>query len=187
MNVAQLTLSLTLGAFGTRLEGGGDLPLGINLWNLVAQIVVFLIVLIVLARYVFPIFTKTLDQRANVIREGVENTERSRRELGEAEKRVEALLEQARRDAQDTISKATQVAEQVRADIEAQAQERGRQILDQAERQIQQQVAQARAQLRQEVADFAIQAAERVVGSSLDSATNRRLVNEFVAQAGELK
>ena len=160
--------------------------LGINLFNLIAQVVVFLIVLVVLAKYVFPVLTKTMDRRAAVIREGVENAEKSRRELADAEKRVEALLEQARRDAQATIAKATQAADQVRVEIEAQAQERSRQLIEQAERQIQAQVAQARAQLRQEVADLAIQAAERVVGSSLDSASNRRLVTEFVAQSREL-
>jgi F0F1-type ATP synthase membrane subunit b/b' len=47
-------------------------------------------------------------------------------------------------------------------------------------------MAQARAQLRQEVADIAIQAAERVVGASLDSSANRRLVAEFVAQSRDL-
>lgn len=157
--------------------------LGINLYNLLAQVFVFLVVLIVLGKYVFPALMRTMDRRAAVIREGVENAERARKDLAEAEKRVEALLDQARREAQASIAKATQAAEQVRADIEAQAQERSRQLIEQAERQIQAQVAQARAQLRQEVADLAIEAAERVVGSSLDTASNRRLVSEFVAQS----
>ena len=161
--------------------------LGINLYNLIAQVVVFLIVLIVLGRWVFPLLMKTMDERAAKIREGVQNAEQAKRDLAAAEKRVEALLEQARRDAQVAIAKANQVGDQVRADIETQAQARSRQILEQAERQIQQQVAQARAQLRQEVADIAIQAAERVVGASLDTATNRRLVAEFVAQSRDLQ
>jgi F-type H+-transporting ATPase subunit b len=160
-----------------------DLPLGINIGNLIAQAITFGIVLVVLARYAFPALMKTMDQRAATIREGVENAEKSRRELADAEKRVEALLDQARRDSQVIIGKATQAAEQVRTEIEQQTQERTRQMLEQAERQIQAEVNQARAQLRQEVADLAIQAAERVVGASLDSPTNRRLVNEFVAQS----
>ncbi len=161
--------------------------MGINLANFIAQVVTFLILLFVLGKYAFPLLFKTLDQRAATIREGVENAEKARRELADAEKRVEALFEQARRDAQATIAKATQAADQVRADIEAQAQERSRQMIEQAERQIQAQVAQARAQLRQEVADLAIQAAERVVGSSLDTASNRQLVKEFVAQSRDLQ
>jgi F-type H+-transporting ATPase subunit b len=164
-----------------------DLPLGINIYNFVAQLVTFAIVLLVLWRWAFPALFKTLDQREAMIRSGVENAEKARSELDEAQARVEALLEQARQDAQATIAKATQAAEHVRADIEQQARERSQQIFDQAERRIQQEFERARAQLRQEVADLAIQAAEHVVGGSLDQTTSRRLVNEFVTQSRELQ
>jgi len=169
------------------LQGGDELPLGINLWNLVAQVVVFLIVLGVLAIWVFPIFTKTLDGRSRLIREGVENTERSRRELAEAQKRIEGLLEDARKQSQQTLAQATTAAEHMRAEIEQQAQDRARDIMTQAEKRIQQEIAQARVELRGQVADLAIEAAERVIGRSLDSAANRQLVNEFVAQSRELQ
>ena len=160
-----------------------QLPLGINVGNLIAQVFTFIILLVVLGKYVFPLLLKTMDQRAATIREGVENAEKSRRELAEAQQRVEALLEQARRDAQASIARATASAEQVRVGIEQDAQKRAQDILTQAERRIQQEVAQARVQLRQEVADLAIQAAEHVVGKSMDQTTSRRLVSEFVAQS----
>jgi F-type H+-transporting ATPase subunit b len=160
-----------------------DLPLGINIGNFIAQVITFGILLFVLARYVFPVLLKTLDERANTIREGVENAERARTAVSEAEKRVEGLLDQARVDAQATLTRATQAAERTRQEIEQEAQSRARDILAQADKRIQQEIAQARAQLRQEVADLAIQAAEHVVGNSLDTATSRQLVNEFVAQS----
>jgi F-type H+-transporting ATPase subunit b len=160
--------------------------LGINFWMFLSQSFVFLVLLIVLARYAFPLLTKTLDQRENMIREGVENADKAKRDLAEAEKRVEALLDEARRDAQESLAKATQAAEHVRRDIELDAQARARDIMSQAERRIQQEVAQARSQLRQEIAELAIQAAEHVVGSSMDSTTSRKLVSEFVSQSREV-
>ena len=162
-----------------------DLPLGINIWNLVAQIITFGIVLIVLAKWAFPALTKTLDQRSTFIREGVDNADKARRELKETETRVQAIMNDARQEAQATIARATQAAEHVRAEIEEEANGRARDILAQAEKRIQQEIAQARAQLRQEVADLAIQAAEHVTGSTLDTTTNRRLVDEFVAQSAQ--
>ena len=166
---------------------GALAPLGINIGNLVAQIITFLVLLFVLSKYLFPVLLKTLDTRARVIQEGVENTERSRRELAEAEKRIEAMLEEGRREAQRTLAQATQAAEHVRSEIEDQAQARAREILVQAEKRIQQEIAQARSELGKQVADLAILAAERVIGNSLDDSTNRRLVNEFVAQSRELQ
>ena len=101
--------------------------------------------------------------------------------------RIEGILEDARQQAQRSLAQANQAGEQLRAQIEQQAQERARDILAQAEKNTQQAVAQAKAELRSEVADLAILAAERVVGKSMDTATNRQLVQEFVAQSKELQ
>lgn len=161
--------------------------MGINLWNFVSQVVTFLILLWVLAKYVFPVLVKTMDDRERTIREGVENANKARQDLEDAHKRVEAVLDEARREAQVTLAKATQAAEHVRQEIEQDAQRRSREIITQAEQRTEQLVAQARAQLRQEVADLAIQAAEHVVGGSLDQTASRRLVSEFVAQSRDLQ
>ncbi len=157
--------------------------LGINLYALVAQLVAFFILLWVLWRYAFPPLMKTLDERQSTIRAGVENAERASQQLKDAEKRVEALMNEARLESQKVIASATQAAERLKADIEHQAQLRGREIEAQAAKRIEQQIAQARAELRAHVADLSIAAAERVIGQSLDTATNRRLVDEFVSQS----
>ena len=157
--------------------------LGINIYALVAQLVAFLILLAVLQRFAFPVLTKTLDERQNRIREGMQNAESARQQLKEAEARVAELLDQARADSQKVIATATQAAERLKADIEQQAQQRGREIEQQAMKRIEQQIAQAKAELRAHVADLSIAAAERVIGQSLDTTTNRRLVDEFVSQS----
>jgi F-type H+-transporting ATPase subunit b len=157
--------------------------LGINIGSLVAQLVAFIILLLVLQRYAFPVLMKTLDERQVRIREGIENAERASQALKDAEKRVEALMNDARLESQKVIASATQAAERLKADIEQQAQQRGREIEQQASKRIEQQIAQAKAELRAHVADLSIAAAERVIGQSLDSTTNRRLVDEFVSQS----
>lgn len=157
--------------------------LGINIGSLIAQLVAFLILLAVLQRWAYPVLTKTLDERQAKIREGVENAERASQALKDAEKRVEGLMNDARAESQRVIASATQAAERLKADIEQQAQQRGREIEQQASKRIEQQIAQAKAELRAHVADLSIAAAERVIGQSMDSATNRRLVDEFVSQS----
>jgi len=157
--------------------------LGINLFALIAQLVAFFILLFVLWKFAFPPLMKTLDERQNTIREGVQNAERASQQLKDAEKRVEALMNEARLESQKVIASATQAAERLKADIEHQAQQRGREIEAQAAKRIEQQIAQAKAELRAHVADLSIAAAERVIGQSLDTATNRRLVDEFVSQS----
>ena len=157
--------------------------MGINTVLFLSQLISFLILFIVLRVWVWPVLIRTLDKRALTIQEGVSNAEKARRELGEAQQRIQEMMEQARREAQNTLDQATKTGERVRGEIEQEARERARQIVDQAQAQTQQMVAQARVELRQQVADLAILAAGRVIGKSVDSATNRQLVNEFVAQS----
>ncbi len=157
--------------------------LGINLGALLAQLVAFAILFIVLARYAFPVLLKTLDERQARIQEGIDNAERAKRDLASAEKRIEARLNDARLESQKVIASATTAAERLKADIETQAQQRAREIEQQAGVRIEQQVAKAKAELRQQVADLAIAAAEKVIGGSMDTTTNRRLVDEFVTQS----
>jgi F-type H+-transporting ATPase subunit b len=159
--------------------------LGINIWMFLSQLVSFAVLFIVLARWGFPALTRTLDKRAQTIREGVENAEKARQQLAEAEKRIAGMMEEARLESQRTLEQALKAGAHVRAEIETEARARAQQTVEQAQTRIQQEVAQARTELRQEVADLAILAAERVIGGSLDNATNRRLVNEFVALSRE--
>jgi F-type H+-transporting ATPase subunit b len=159
--------------------------LGINTVLFVSQLISFLILVFVLQRWVWPIIVRTLDKRALTIQEGVANAEKARQDLANAEKRVAAMLEEGRQEAQRALDQALRAGEHVRAEIEAEARERAAKTIEQAQERIQQEIAQARVELRQQVADLAIMAAERVIGNSLDSATNRRLVEEFVAQSRE--
>lgn len=157
--------------------------LGFNTVMFISQLLSFLVLFFVLSKFVWPIMLRTLDKRALTIREGVENAEKARVELAEAEKRIAAMMEEARQEAQRTMEQAVKAGEHMRTEIEQEARARGRQIIEQAQARIQQEIAQARTELRQQVADLAILAAEQVIGSSLDSATNRRLVDEFVARS----
>src|SRR5260370_30384735 len=85
---------------------------GINLWAFISQLVSFAIVFLILWRWGFPVILRTLDRRQAVIREGVENAERARRDLTEATARAEQFLQEARFQAQETIEPATRLAEQ---------------------------------------------------------------------------
>lgn len=156
--------------------------MGINTIMFISQLVAFLVLFFVLQKFVWPVMVRTLDKRALTIQEGVENAERARRELAEAEKRISAMMDEARLEAQRTLEQARKAGERVRAEIETEARDRAQKTVEQAQARIQQEIAQARTELRQQVADLAILAAGHVIGSSLDSATNRRLVDEFVTQ-----
>ncbi|SRR5579875_3019633 len=159
-----------------------ELPLGINPGLMLAQLVNFIILYIILARFAFPALRKTLDERQAIIRQGIENAERAKSEVANAHKQAAAIIQEAQQRAQQIVADATAAAERVRAQIEAEAKRRADEIAEQNRVRMAQEEAQAKNALRQQTADLAIQAAEVVVGKSLDNADQRRLVQQFLAE-----
>jgi F-type H+-transporting ATPase subunit b len=159
--------------------------LGINLIAFLSQLISFGIVFLILWRWGFPVILRTLEKRQAVIREGVENAERARRDLQEANARSEQILLDARRQAQETIAQAAQAAEREAAHIQEEAQERARQIEQQQIARIRQEAAQAREEFSRLVVNLSINAAGKVIGKSVDSNDNRRLVEEFVTASSQ--
>jgi F-type H+-transporting ATPase subunit b len=154
--------------------------LGINALAFLSQLISFGVVFFLLWRWGFPAITKILDERQAVIREGVENAQRAKRDLAEATNRAEQVLAEARREAQQAIERAAKVAQDEARRIEEEARERAEQISQQQIARIQQEAARARNELSRLVVNLSIEAASQVIRRSVDNNDNRRLVEEFV-------
>jgi F-type H+-transporting ATPase subunit b len=151
MQAEVLTLPLASALAGGDLGSG----LGINAVAFLSQLVSFGIVFYILWRWGFPAITGIIDRRQAAIREGIENAERAKQELANANARADEILTEARKQAQETIERAAKAA--------------------------QQEANRARAELSRLVVDLSIKAAEQVIHKSVDNNDNRRLVEEFVS------
>ncbi len=160
---------------------------GINAWAFFSQLISFLVVLFFAWKYGLPLVLRTIDKRTNIIREGVENAERAKRDLAEATQNSEQIILDARKQAQDIIGKAEQVAEKEAQRIVAEAQERAEQVKQQQVADIKQEASRAKAELSRMVVNLSINAASKVIGKSVDSNDNRRLVEDFVTSTNQTK
>ena len=160
--------------------------LGINAWNFLSQLISFAIIFLILWRLGFPAMLRMLERRQAVIREGVESAEQAKRDLAEATARAEQVVAEARRQGQEVIAQATRAAEREADRIQAEAEARASQFEQQQIERIRQEAARARAEISRMVVTLSINAASKVIGKSVDSNDNRRLVEEFVS-ASQIK
>jgi F-type H+-transporting ATPase subunit b len=163
-------------------ESGG---IGINAVFLLSQVISFGIVFVLLWRWGFPAITRVLDKRQAIIREGIENAERAKRELDAANQRAEEILNEARRQGQETTERLIKNAQQESNRIIEEAQARSEQITQQHLARIQQEANRARAELSRQIVNLSIEAASRVISKSVNSSDNRRLVEEFVTASDQ--
>ena len=163
----------------TRLDAG---LLTIN-GTLVAQLLIFLAMLAVLYRFAWGPLLQILNQRRERIAQGVEATERAKRELEAAEKERQAKLEEARREAQAMLDRIAKQAEDLRKELEAKAREQAEGLIAKARAEIQQEREKAVQDLRSQVADLAVMAASRIIGESLDAKKHRELIERTIEEA----
>src|SRR5438874_10472811 len=98
----------------TRLDAG---LLTLN-GTLIAQLLIFLVMVGVLYRFAWGPLLRILNERRERIQQGVEATERAKRELEEAERERQAKLEEARREAQTILDRIAKQAEDLRRELE---------------------------------------------------------------------
>jgi F-type H+-transporting ATPase subunit b len=158
--------------------------LGINGWNLIIQLIAFIIFVTLLWKYAFGPITRMLDQRTERVRESMEAAQRMQQELQATAARNEEVLAEARRQAQDILTQARQQGEAVVTRAQESAAQQQEIFLSQARATLRAETEQARQQLRQEVADLAVSAASKIVRKELDPATQSRLIEETLAEAG---
>jgi F-type H+-transporting ATPase subunit b len=152
-------------------------------WVLVA-IVQFLILFFLLQRFLWGPIQKTLQARADRIREGLEAAEAAKRDRTQMKAEIEKLLTEARREAAAIAERATKAAELAAADIKAQAKAEADRLRERAKVESDQLHQQALAQLRGEVASMAVLAASKILGREVDANTHKALIERSLDEAG---
>jgi len=157
--------------------------LGLNLPGLVVQFVNFGILLFILWRFVLPPVQRMLDERRQRIQESLEAADRMKTQASETERMLEEQREEGRRQAQQIIAQAQDIARRIQDEARAQAGTDAEALLARARTEIQLERDGAIAELRREFADITVSAAEKVINQSLDRQAHRRLIDDVLASS----
>jgi F-type H+-transporting ATPase subunit b len=155
---------------------------GVDVLKLGFQIVNFLILLFLLNRFLFRPVLRRIDERNNQLSKGLEDATAAARDRELARAEREAALAEARREAEAMVQRAAKAAEATSAEILAKAKADAEQVTARAREEIAAEKEKAVAEIRAEVASLALDAAAKLVGTQMDAPTQRRLVEEFLAE-----
>ena len=155
--------------------------MNINL-TLFSQAAAFLIFIWFTKAFVWPPLMKAIEERRNTIAEGLAAADRGRRELADANQRVEAELAKSKNANQMRLAEVEKQAgaliEQAKKDAEA---ERAR-ILAQARSEAALEIQRAKGQLRDAVADLAVKGAEQILKREVNAQAHADLLGQLKTQ-----
>jgi F-type H+-transporting ATPase subunit b len=150
---------------------------GLMIWTIVC----FLVTLYVLKRWAFGPIQKLIDERRERIRQSLAEADHAREEARKLLEEHRRLIGQARQEAEEIRQEVRRDAEllrdRAREEIEVDRQRR----LDETRRQIEAETARSLAQIRTEIAELTYLAASKVTGKALDTADQRRLIDEAIS------
>ena len=160
------------------LVAGGltDVNLGLTIWTFV----LFVLFAFVLTKFGWKPMLAMIEEREKGIRDSVEGAQRASTEAQALLAQHQELLREGGRQREEIVKRAIADAEQLRADLSAQARTEAEDIVRKAREQIDREKRLAIQELRGQVADLAVEAASRIVTSSLTPDAQRKLVSEFI-------
>jgi F-type H+-transporting ATPase subunit b len=148
----------------------------INLFWVIVSAANFILFFAILWTFALKPVSKMLSDRQRRIEQGLKDAEQARNDRENAEAERVATLGEARREANDILTRAQKVAQETRdADIAATREELER-LRVRAAAEIEAEKTRAIADVRAEVADLALLAAGKVVGETMTDERQRRLV-----------
>lgn len=177
-----LTIASGAGHEVVRLNAEAEALFQINLFQVIIAAANFVLFLAIIWTFAFKPVSKMLADRKARIEQGLKDAEQARRDRENAEAERVAALQEARREANEILARSQKVAQESReADIAATKAELER-MRQRAAAEIEAEKQRAIGELRAEVADLALRAAGRVVGETMTSERERRLVEQFLAK-----
>jgi F-type H+-transporting ATPase subunit b len=162
-------------------EGGPVNLLEPNAGLMVWTLVIFIGLLFVLKQFAFKPLFAAVEERERSLTEAIEGAKRDRDAAAALLVEHKAQLDAGRAQAQQLIADGRSVSEKMRAEMLEDTRKQQAEMLEQARRDIAGETAKAIAELRLEAVDLAIAGAGKVIEQNLDSAGNRRIVEQFLS------
>jgi F-type H+-transporting ATPase subunit b len=150
--------------------------------TLIGQTFAFAIFVWFCIKYVWPPISNALHERQKRIADGLDAASRANRDLELAQEQASEALRESKEQASEILEQAHKRSTQMIEEARVQARAEGERLVVSARAEIEQEVNRAKEELRAQVSTLAVAGAERVLESSIDEKTHRKLLDKLAAE-----
>ena len=147
--------------------------------TLVAQAIVFALLVLFTMKFVWPPIAAALDERASKIADGLSAAEKAKSELSVANKRVEEELAKSRNESAVRLAETERRGQTMIEEAKVRATEEGSKIIAAAKVEAEQQTVRARETLREQVAALAVKGAEQILRKEVNAGVHADLLGRL--------
>ena len=147
--------------------------------TLIAQAIVFALLVLFTMKFVWPPIAAALDERARKIADGLAAAEKAKSELSVANKRVDEELAKSRNESAVRLAETERRGQTMIEEAKAKASEEGNKIIAAAKVEAEQQTVKARETLREQVAALAVKGAEQILRKEVNAGVHADLLGRL--------
>lgn len=147
---------------------------GLVFWMLLA----FIIVLVILRKYGFPVITQMVENRKCYIDESLESARKAKEELMSVKEKSDAILKEAYDEQSRIIKEAENAGAEILNEAKSKAQAESIRMVEDARRQIKYDRESALRDIRKQVVDMSVTIAEKIIKSKIDTDSKQLMLIE---------
>ena len=152
--------------------------LGINLPGLITQLVSFIILGLVLTKFLYKPIVKLLDERAEKIKRGLDDAESATRSAEEAAQRTEEEIMKARQEGKKLIAEAQLTSSSLREAEKKKITVEIESMMSKARKEIENEKDGAIMELKNHFGDLVVDAAGKVIEQEVDEKNHSELIKK---------
>jgi F-type H+-transporting ATPase subunit b len=161
-------------------SGGVFGALGIDFGMLIFQAVAFIILVILLGKFVYPVFIKVVDERQAKIEAGTTAAAKAEKKAAEATAEIDKLLKKARVEAGEIVATAKEEAAAALQAAEEKSKTQAERIVADAHAEIEKNIVAAKKALHNETLELVALATEQVVGKTMTSKVDAAVISAAI-------
>jgi F-type H+-transporting ATPase subunit b len=162
---------------------GGLSALGLNLQAFLFQLITFVLVLLLLRKYVWGKLVETLEARRIAVERSLDQAAETAKELDATREKIAGLIKEARSEADGIVQTAHKEAAAMVEEADEKARKRAEHIINDAKSQIDQDVLKAREALKKETQELVAIATERIIKEKISPERDSKLIKEALQEA----
>lgn len=154
--------------------------------TLIAEIITFLLMFGILAKWVYPPIMRAAQEREKTIEAGLRQAEEAEKRLNAVQQQVEEILEEARTQAREIVARAHRDATAEAEEVRTKARREADAFVERARVDIGAERDKALRDLRTQVGALVVAAAGQVLGQAIDAKAHQQLIERSLESMDKL-
>lgn len=159
---------------------GGASALGLSFSAFLIQMITFIIVFLILNKYAFKPIGKKLEERRQVIEDGVKMGLQLEKEKKQQDEEIAKITRDARHEADKIIATGHKEARAIMADTEKATARKVETMITDAEARINEESEQAKLKVEKDIINLVSEATEALVGEKVDPKKDAELIDKIL-------